>query len=119
MLTLYRRHKKTCPNFVLARHEKGRLCRCKFWADGVLNGEEVRFSLKTNDEKEARNKIHALENPQPGESAIPEPAKKTLADAWEAKIAELQSNGLSSQTVRKYKLLQRQMIAFGKANGFT
>lgn len=131
MLTIYRRHKETCPNFTRARYAKGPICKCKWWADGVLDGKEVRFSLETRDEKEAKNKQHALENglliwtkeqgiiPKPGESTESAEKLVTLSDAWKAKIAELQANGLSDQTIRKYKLLERQMTVYGEKNGLT
>ena len=50
-LTLYRRHKRTCPKFSKARREAQKKCNCKFWADGVLAGREVRVSLGTRDSK--------------------------------------------------------------------
>lgn len=114
-LILYRRHKKTCPNFPLSRYAKGKICKCKFWADGVLDKKEVRFSLETRDEKEAKNKVHALDNgvliwtkehgiipiaPKPGESAEPAaPAEKvvTLADAWKSQ----NSRTASQRTFRR------------------
>jgi len=115
-LILYRRHKETCPNFTLARYARGKSCKCKFWADGVLDGKEVRFSLKTRDEKEAKIKVHALENG--GLTTTNEPGKKALADAWQDMIADLETRA-SYETVRKYKLLERQMIAFAQDNGLT
>jgi site-specific recombinase XerD len=82
----------------------------------VLDGKEVRFSLKTRDEKDANNKIHALRNPTPGEPATS--AKKTLAAAWKDMIGDLQTR-VSYETVRKYQLLERQMIAFAQEYGLT
>jgi site-specific recombinase XerD len=117
MLTLYKRHKETCPNFDLARYAKGRACKCKWWADGTLNGEEVRFSLKTRDEKEAYQKKYELENAKPGslESAA---SAVTLADAWTALLADLQTR-VSFETRRKYKTLKSQMTAWGNERGLT
>ena len=121
MLTLYRRHKKTCPNFTLARYAKGRACKCKWWGDGVLDGKEVRMSLDTRDEKEAYQKKYGLENglliwtkehgiiAKSGESAE---KVVTLADAWTAMLADLQTR-VGSETLRKYKTLESQMTAWG------
>jgi site-specific recombinase XerD len=44
-------------------------------------------------------------------------AAVSLADAWTNLIADLEARKLSDQTIRKYKLLQRQMKAFGEDHG--
>ncbi len=116
MLTLYRRHKRTCPNFALARREKQRACKCKFWVDGILAGDEVRLSLDTRDEKKALQLKYDMERK---DEVIEHGAPVTPAEAWKAKIAELEASKLSHQTVRKYKLLERQMTAYGKSQGLT
>ena len=36
MLTLYRRHKKTCP--ITDRFQKQDAHRCPMWAEGVIDG---------------------------------------------------------------------------------
>jgi hypothetical protein len=113
-LTLYRRHKKTCPNFSKARREAQRKCNCKFWADGVLAGREVRVSLGTRDSKKANEKVHEWEAK---DRVIERGAAVTLADAWTSLLADLEARKLSHQTVRKYKLLERQMKAYGEERG--
>ena len=60
-LVIYRRHKRTCPNFGKRRGEKQRNCQCKFWVDGILAGREVRMSLETRDVKKANQKVHEWE----------------------------------------------------------
>jgi hypothetical protein len=111
-LTLYRRHKKTCPNFQKSRRDRQVKCNCKFWVDGVLAGREVRVSLGTRDSKKASEKVHEWE----AKDQVIEPgAAVTLADAWTSMIADLEARKLSSQTVRKYKLLERQMKDYGGA----
>jgi len=113
-LTLYRRHKKTCPNFSKARREAQRKCNCKFWVDGVIGGREVRVSLGTRDSKKANEKVHEWEA---NDRVIARGAAVTLADAWTSLLADLEARKLSHQTVRKYKLLQRQMKAYGEERG--
>src|SRR6266436_7649281 len=113
-LTLYRRHKRTCPNFAKARREAQKKCNCKFWVDGVLGGREVRMSLGTRDSKKANQKVHEWESK---EMVIERGAAVTLADAWTSMLADLEARKLSHQTVRKYKLLQRQMKAYGDDRG--
>jgi integrase/recombinase XerD len=113
-LTLYRRHKRTCPNFGKSRRARQVKCTCKFWADGVLGGREVRVSLGTRDSKKANEKLHQWESK---ERVIERNSAVTLADAWTSLIADLEARKLSDQTVRKYKLLQRQMKAYGEECG--
>ena len=113
-VTLYRRHKKTCPNFSKARREAQRKCNCKFWADGALTGREVRVSLGTRDSKKANEKLHLWESQ---ERIVERGAAVTLADAWTSLIADLEARKLSHQTVRKYKLLKRQMESYGEERG--
>jgi integrase/recombinase XerD len=113
-LTLYRRHKRTCPNFGKARREAQRKCGCKFWVDGVLGGREIRMSLGTRDSKKANEKVHEWESK---EMVVERGAAVTLADAWTSMLADLEARQLSNQTIRKYKLLQRQMKAYGTERG--
>lgn len=113
-LTLYRRHKKTCPNFGKARRDIQKKCLCKFWVDGVLGGREVRISLNTRDSKKANEKVHEWEAK---EMVIEPGAAVTLADAWTSMLADLEARKLSHSTIRKYKLLQRQMKAYGEERG--
>ncbi len=115
-LTLYRRHKRTCPNFGKKRRERQVKCSCKFWADGVLAGREVRVSLDTRDSKKANEKLHEWESK---ERVVERDAPVTLADAWTSMLADLEARKLSNQTVRKYKLLQRQMKAYGEERGLS
>lgn len=113
-LTLYRRHKKACPNFGKSRRARQVKCTCKFWVDGVLGGREVRLSLGTRDSKKANQKLHEWESK---EQVVERGAAVTLADAWASLIADLEARKLSDQTIRKYKLLQRQMKAYGEEHG--
>lgn len=113
-LTLYRRHKGTCPNFGKPRRARQVKCACKFWADGVLGGREVRMSLDTRDSKKANEKLHEWESK---ERVVERDAAVTLADAWTSLLADLEARKLSHQTIRKYKLLERQMKAYGDERG--
>lgn len=113
-LTLYRRHKRTCPNFGKTRREAQRKCGCKFWVDGVLAGREIRISLGTRDSKKASQIVHEMD----AKEMLPERgAAVTLVDAWTSLLADLEARKLSHQTVRKYKLLERQMKAYGEDRG--
>jgi site-specific recombinase XerD len=115
-LTHYRRHKRTCCNFGKRRGEKQRQCKCKFWVNGVLGGREVRLSLDTRDIKKASQKLHEWEAK---ERVVERDSAVTLADAWVSYLADLEARKLSYQTIRKYKLLQRHMKAYGEERGLT
>ena len=115
-LTVYRRHKRTCPNFEKARREIQKRCNCKFWVDGVIGGREVRLSLDTRDSKKANEKVHEWEAK---ERIVGREVAITLADAWKSMLADLEARKLSPETIRKYKLLERQMKAYGEECGFS
>ncbi len=52
MLTIYRRHRKSCKQH--ARGRKYRHCQCPIWVDGAIGGNEIRESLKLRDWQRAR-----------------------------------------------------------------
>jgi hypothetical protein len=82
--------------------------------DGVLAGREVRLSLATRDSKKANQKVHEWESK---EMVVERGAAVTLADAWTSLLADLEARKLSHQTIRKYKLLERQIKAYGEERG--
>jgi integrase/recombinase XerD len=114
-LKIYRRHHPACPKKDMDRAFND-VCKCPLWVDGVLDGKELRASLKTKTLRLAKIKLHAMENP---ESAPDVPSSVALAYAWDSLIADLESNGLTASTVRKYKLLKRQMLAYAEPRGLT
>jgi site-specific recombinase XerD len=113
MLTLYRRHKETCPRKADPRSEHNK-CKCAIWADGILGGKDVRRSMKTRDWTKACKTAREWE----AEERI-EDAPVTLDYAWKSLLADLETRELSGSTVRKYKLLKRQMEAYGTEHGLT
>jgi site-specific recombinase XerD len=112
MLTLYRRHKPTCPHFSEGRSHHH--CRCAIWADGVLAGREVRKSLRTRDWTKANREVQKWEA---AEHIRESGAPVALVDAWESFLADLTARRVSPSTIGKYKLLQRQLEAYGQARG--
>ena len=114
MLTLYRRHKPTCPHFQEGRNFHH--CKCKIWTDGTLGGREVRKSLDTRDWTKASRMVLQWEAQ---ERVVEKGAPITLADAWASMIADLEARKLSCQTVRKYRLLERQMKAYAESLGLS
>jgi site-specific recombinase XerD len=80
----------------------------------VLGGQEVRKSLKLRDWTRACRKVREYEA---NERIADQRAPVTLANAWASLIADLEARTLSSQTIRKYKLLQSRMTAFATDKG--
>src|SRR5437764_14898420 len=115
MLTLYRGHKATCPQFAAGRNSHNR-CKCKIWADGVLGGKEKRLSVKTRDWTKAHQ---ILQKWEADEKIVEQSAAVTLAAAWTALLADLEARKLSYETLRKYKVLNAQMKAYGDKHGLT
>jgi integrase len=109
MLTLYRRHKPTCPHFAEGR--KFHHCKCAIWADGILGGQEIRRSMRTRDWTKANRDAQKWEAAERiNESGAP----VSLAAVWESLFADLEARRVSSSTVGKYKLLKRQMTTYGE-----
>jgi integrase/recombinase XerD len=113
MLTIYRRHQKRCKHGSDGR--KYRHCQCVIWVDGILAGVEVRESLKLRDWQRAQEKIREWEA---RDSRTVEPESKTIDAAWKEFLADLEARKLTYATIRKYKLLDRQMEEFAKKRGF-
>jgi integrase/recombinase XerD len=112
MLTIYRRHLRHCKQ--RAEGRRHRHCRCPIWVDGILDGREMRESLKVRDWQRAQEIIREweAENRRP---SLPE--RQSTEAAWKEFLADIEARKLHSSTVRKYKLLQRQMDDFAKRRG--
>jgi integrase/recombinase XerD len=114
MLGIYRRHQKRCAH----RHEgrKYRRCQCPVWVDGHLNGVEIHQSLHTRDWQKAQRIVREWEadDKQKLEASTPEmkPQPVTVEQAWNDYIADLEACNLKKSTLRKYRLLRRQMQEF-------
>jgi integrase/recombinase XerD len=113
MLTIYRRHQKDCEHRNEGR--KYRRCRCMIWVDGNLHGEEMRESLKLRDWTRAQEIIREWEAE---ERRTSHPERKTLVDAWNEFLADVDARKLHDSTIRKYKLLNRQMDDYAQRVGF-
>ena len=112
MLILYRRHKPTCPQDGQPRATVHK-CRCAIWCDGILGKIEIRRSMKTRDWTKANREIQKWEA---AEMISEQGAPVTLAAAWDSLIADLEARELAEPTIRKYKLLKKQMTAFGESH---
>lgn len=112
MLTIYRRHLKRCKH--RAQGRKHRHCQCPIWADGILSGVEIRESLKMRDWQRAQEHVREWE----ARAQRPvETAAKTIGAAWKEFLSDLEARKLADSTIRKYRLLKRQMEEFAARRG--
>ncbi|MGC9997195.1 MAG: site-specific integrase [Terriglobia bacterium] len=114
MLTIYRRHIKTCSHRIEGR--KYRRCHCPIWADGFIAREEIRETLKTRNWEEAQQKIRdwEAERSKPQE---PTDNRLTVDAACEKYLADGRSRQLGTAAIYKYSLLTRQIKAFAVERG--
>jgi len=75
----------------------------------------VRESLKTRDWQRASEIVRERE--ANGRRSV-ELEAMTLEAAWKEFLADIEARKLADSTIRKYKLLNRQMVAFAKERGF-
>src|SRR5215469_16492518 len=110
MLTIYRRHLKTCDHRCEGRDN--RRCKCPVWVDGFLGGRDIRESLKTRDWQKASDQVHEWES----RGSVEEPKKEneplTITAAWESFVKDAESRGLQPDSIRKYRHLERLTVEF-------
>lgn len=113
MLTIFRRHLKRCDH----RHEgrKYRRCKCPLWADGFLNGVELRKALGVRDWTKAQDLVRGWESLQSEPRETSEPI--SVHQAAEHFLADVKSRGLSDCTIYKYKLLFNRIGDFARRKG--
>src|SRR5260221_11299754 len=113
MLTIYRRHRKSCKQ--RAKGRKYRHCQCPIWVDGFLDSKELRESLKMRDWQRAQEIVREWEA---NDRRDVKPERKMLEDAWVDYRADMQARKLHTETIRKYQYLESQMVDFATDHGF-
>jgi len=112
MLTVYRRHVKTCPH----RSRQNKRCHCPLWVQGTLGGRTVRHSLDLRSWQAAVDRVRVLE--EQGTLETVEPI--TIREAVRLFLDDANSRNLSPDTIGKYRvLLEKQLLAWSKDLGFT
>jgi integrase len=109
MLTLYRRHKKTCPH--TDRYLKQDAHRCPVWVEGNVDGVYRRHSLKVSSWERAKVLAQELER---GREAI----RLTISEAFAKFISDCEARNLQPASVRKQKVIGRQFEEFAISKGF-
>jgi integrase/recombinase XerD len=114
VLTIYRRHRKTCAH----RHEGRtyRRCQCPVWTDGIFEGIEVRESLRVHTWDEAERELERLKQ-RLRTPETPTDGPKTLQLAWDEFERDAKARGLREPTLAKYKYLRNDMQHFADVEG--
>jgi hypothetical protein len=113
MLRLYRRHQKHC---LLSGRQQDK-CSCRLWVDGRTNRERIHKSLRTTDLEKADEQLSKLKTGANCQDVKPQIGPITLNQAWLRFMADLDVRKLHPATVRKYRLLQKQMEEFAAHKG--
>ena len=112
MLTIYRRHKKSCAH--KAEGRSYRRCRCPIWVDGTHQSKEIRETLGELDWEKAQKMVRDRElatEPFAQANAI------LITDATAKYAADAEARQLTGETVKKYKRLFRKLESFAAATG--
>lgn len=103
MLTIYRRHMKSCPHRSEGR--KYRRCRCPIWVDGLIGNQEIRESLHVNNWAEAEEqKLPQVKARYSRNSEQIPPEPIAVKDATQAYLRDAEARGLREPTLYKYRL---------------
>jgi len=115
MLTLYRRHTRACGQ----KDRYYRRCKCAVWVEGTTDGGKyIRRSLKLHSWDRAEERKREIEaGPKPhiasAQPSEPEQEKRIrVADAVDRFCRECEARNLSDATLRKYRVLSKQMKEF-------
>jgi integrase/recombinase XerD len=111
MLTVYRRHRKSCKHRIKGREY--RHCDCPIWIDGFLGEKELRRSIKTRSWQRAHELVREWE----AADRVTTIERKTIEEAWVDFLADLNSRHLHPSTIRKYRLLDRQTRSYSQSRG--
>jgi integrase len=99
MLHVYRRHLSAC-----SRKKRQANCSCPIWVQGRLHGEMMRKSLGIRNWGSAQKIVRVWEAGNRVEVV-------SVRDAFERYLADCEARHLRPETLRKYRLLEREMIA--------
>src|SRR5438552_10709913 len=105
MLTLYRRHQKSCPHRSEGRQY--RRCKCPVWVDGLLSGSPIRQSLDTRSWEKATATVRDWE--LEGRVVAEEEKQVEIEGACVRFLADAEARGLEKATVKKYRVLLDQL----------
>ncbi len=121
MLTLFRLHTKRCSAGRPRLDRSFKKCKCPIHVEGKCGAEFIRKSVETASWQRAQQRVMEAEargswDPLPGEQK-PEPIK--ISEAKERFLKDAESGRrLGESTLRKYKLMLRELTDFAARKGF-
>jgi hypothetical protein len=137
MLTVYRRHLRTCKSGHKEelrttefdeRKKSFRRCECPIFASGTLDKVSRRQNTGEWEWDRARPIAAQWEaagtwatKPAPLPAPVPEPAQGgriTFQDAVKVFLTSREGAHIASPTLRKYKTFARQLTAFAESKGY-
>jgi integrase len=104
MLTVFRRHLKSCK--FAGKGRAHRHCQCPISVEGRLDGKVIRRSLDVRSWEAAQKKVREWESAGTVTAEIP-----SVEDATDRFIEDLKSRGLSADTIRKFELLRDEITS--------
>jgi integrase/recombinase XerD len=114
MLTIWRRHNPAKCKFTARTEQK---CRCVIWMTGTLpSGEKVRESTRLRDWTRAET----ISRQREVQGKFKQSARVTLKEWKTSYLQDAESpsgRNLNAETLRKYKLLFKQLDEFATDNG--
>lgn len=99
MLHLYRRHLASC-----GRRKRVAACSCPIWVQGRLHNRVIRKSLGIRNWEAAQKIVRTWE-------ARTDAVLVSVREALERYLADCEGRHLRSETLRKYRLMQRELVA--------
>jgi integrase/recombinase XerD len=109
---IYRRHLKSCSH----RRQRRRYwqCQCPCWVDFWKGGIRIHKSLRTLEWEKAQQIVQGWEAVEAvgDQCPVAPPEPITLDLALQEFIADLNARHLNTSTIRKYKLLDKNMRKF-------
>jgi len=112
MLTIYRRHLKSCAHRADGRGY--RRCKCTIWVDGTIGQREIRESLRLRDWQKAQDTIREWEAEGEITRESPPVTIKQACDSFEA---DAKARDLREPTLYKYRLLFKRLLEFASDRG--
>ncbi|HEY6183031.1 MAG TPA: tyrosine-type recombinase/integrase [Terriglobales bacterium] len=109
MLTIYRRHRKSCAHRTKGRQH--RHCQCPIWVGGLLAGKKIRESLRVRNWQKAQETVREWEVEDRRDLR---PTRKPLSECWNEFLVDVEARRLHESTIGKYKFLKRQMEDYAK-----
>ncbi|HEY4836990.1 MAG TPA: tyrosine-type recombinase/integrase [Candidatus Acidoferrales bacterium] len=110
MLTIYRRHKKSCAH--AAEGWAYRRCHCPVWVKGAIGSEKIWCSLGTTDWERGSRQIRDWEAAGQLPLRAEQAEAMTIAHACEQFLADAKARNLSSGTIANYKRLLGNLERF-------